>query len=154
MKPQLLVALLAVAPLPAYAQETAAARSLAATCANCHGTEGRSATKEVASLAGLPRDYLVAQMKAFKAARGPPPSCTAREGLYRRADEALADTSARSEALMKRRDFLKATGAGVALSATGCATTGMMKARVVVIGGATAARRRRSTSAYGTRRSR
>jgi len=61
-----LVATLALVALHAHAQENAAARSLAATCANCHGTDGRSVTKEMASLAGLPKDYLVAQMKAFR----------------------------------------------------------------------------------------
>src|SRR3990170_4663347 len=34
-----------------------------------------------------------------------------------------------------RRDFLKLSGAAAALAATGCATTGGAKARVVVIGG-------------------
>jgi len=48
------------------AQDNTVARSLAATCANCHGTEGRSATKEVVSLAGLPKEHIVSQMKAFK----------------------------------------------------------------------------------------
>jgi cytochrome c553 len=61
-----LVAALALLALHAHAQESVAARSLAATCANCHGTDGRSVTKEVGSLAGLPKDYLVAQMKAFR----------------------------------------------------------------------------------------
>ena len=61
-----LVAALVLVALHAHAQENAAARSLAATCASCHGTDGRSVTKEVASLAGLPKDYLVAQMKAFR----------------------------------------------------------------------------------------
>jgi sulfide dehydrogenase cytochrome subunit len=61
-----LVAALALVTLHAHAQENAAARSLAATCANCHGTDGRSVTNEIASLAGLPKDYLVAQMKAFR----------------------------------------------------------------------------------------
>ena len=67
MKPArtLLVALLAAAPA-ALAQESPAARSLAATCANCHGTSGHSATREVPSLAGLPREHIVAQMKAFR----------------------------------------------------------------------------------------
>jgi len=59
-------ALALAAAAAAHAQETAAVRSLAATCANCHGTDGRSATKEVASLAGLQKDYIVAQMKAFR----------------------------------------------------------------------------------------
>ena len=60
------IAALALVALPAHAQEDALARSLAATCASCHGTDGRSVTREVASLAGQPKDYLVAQMKAFR----------------------------------------------------------------------------------------
>ena len=61
-----LVTALALVALHCHAQNDAAARSLAATCASCHGTDGRSVTQEVASLAGLPKDYLVAQMKAFR----------------------------------------------------------------------------------------
>jgi len=57
---------LAAAAAPAQAQDAPPARGLAATCSSCHGTDGRSATKEVASLAGLPKDYIVAQMKAFR----------------------------------------------------------------------------------------
>src|SRR5258708_6735368 len=62
----LLAATLAALPLLAHPQDTAAGRDLAATCANCHGPEGRSASKEVIPLAGLPKDFLVSQMKAFK----------------------------------------------------------------------------------------
>ena len=69
MRALLLIA--AAAPLVALAQDDAAARSLAATCANCHGTDGRSATQEVIPLAGLPRSFLVEQMKAFKEGRRP-----------------------------------------------------------------------------------
>jgi len=65
-----MVALCAV-PLFAAAQEDAVARSLAATCAACHGTEGRSVSKEVIPLAGLPRDFLASQMRAFKEGRRP-----------------------------------------------------------------------------------
>jgi len=50
----------------ALAQDDAVARSLAATCANCHGTDGRGVTKEVVPLAGLPKEHIVARMKAFK----------------------------------------------------------------------------------------
>lgn len=43
------------------------ARSLAATCAHCHGTDGRSVEgAAVPSLAGMPKPYMLAQMKAFK----------------------------------------------------------------------------------------
>ena len=53
------------APL-ALAQETNLARNLAATCANCHGTNGNS-QGEVKSLAGLPADSIVAAFNAYKA---------------------------------------------------------------------------------------
>ena len=41
------------------------ARSYAATCANCHGTNGRAKAPMVA-LAGQPKEHIVTQMKAFK----------------------------------------------------------------------------------------
>ncbi len=64
---RLAVMLAALAALPHHAlAQDAAARGLAATCAACHGTDGRSASREAASLAGLPRDYIVAQMRAFQ----------------------------------------------------------------------------------------
>jgi len=54
----------------AHAQDAAALqlRSLAATCANCHGTDGRAIDGSgVPGLAALPAPYIVEQMKAFKA---------------------------------------------------------------------------------------
>lgn len=48
--------------------QTLYVRSLAATCANCHGTGGRTVDgSAVPALAGMPAPYLVEQMKAFKA---------------------------------------------------------------------------------------
>jgi cytochrome c553 len=42
-------------------------RALAATCANCHGTEGRAAPGEpLVALAGLPREHIATQMRAFR----------------------------------------------------------------------------------------
>ena len=42
-------------------------KSLAGTCANCHGTNGVATVgSSVTSLAGLDKAYIVAQMKAFK----------------------------------------------------------------------------------------
>ena len=42
-------------------------RALAATCANCHGTDGRAVQgSAIPSLAGLPRDYIAQQMLAFQ----------------------------------------------------------------------------------------
>jgi sulfide dehydrogenase cytochrome subunit len=47
-------------------------RSLAATCANCHGTDGRAVQgSSVLPLAGLDKSYLVAQMQAFKTGARP-----------------------------------------------------------------------------------
>ncbi len=45
-------------------------RYLAANCANCHGTEGRAAQGGF-NLAGLPKDYFIAQMAAFKSGSRP-----------------------------------------------------------------------------------
>ncbi len=42
-------------------------RTLAATCAGCHGTDGKAAQGEtMPQLAGLPKDYIVMQMRAFR----------------------------------------------------------------------------------------
>lgn len=47
-------------------------KSLAATCANCHGTNGKAVEgSSVVSIAGLDKAYLVTQMKAFKAGTRP-----------------------------------------------------------------------------------
>jgi cytochrome c553 len=47
-------------------------RSLAATCANCHGTDGRAVTNStVPSIAGMPAAYITEQMKAFKSGARP-----------------------------------------------------------------------------------
>jgi cytochrome c553 len=66
---------LALAASAAQAQPTAEqlqVRSLAAVCAQCHGTAGKSVAGGVLpSLAGLPADYLDAQMKAFKSGARP-----------------------------------------------------------------------------------
>ena len=56
------VALAAVSS--AQAQENP--RNLAAPCAICHGTDGRAVTKDVVPLAGLPREHIATQMRAFR----------------------------------------------------------------------------------------
>jgi len=67
-----LLAACALAQAPTAAAQTPSAdtlylRSLAATCANCHGTDGRAVDgSAVPGIAGLPREYLAAQMLAFK----------------------------------------------------------------------------------------
>lgn len=61
------LALLAAAA-PARAQDGAAlqARGLAATCANCHGTDGRAQGTAIKPLAGMPAERLLALMAGFK----------------------------------------------------------------------------------------
>jgi sulfide dehydrogenase cytochrome subunit len=62
-------AALAAAAFSANSQENA--RNLAAACAICHGTDGRAVTKEVIPLAGLPRDHIATQMRAFRDGKRP-----------------------------------------------------------------------------------
>lgn len=51
----------------AQPQDALYVRSLAATCANCHGTNGRAVQgSAVTSLAGMPRDTMLQQLKAFR----------------------------------------------------------------------------------------
>lgn len=75
---QLALPLLCLALSPLVQAQTAATKealyvkSLAATCANCHGTNGKVVDgSTVTSLAGLDKGYIVAQMKAFKTGTRP-----------------------------------------------------------------------------------
>jgi sulfide dehydrogenase cytochrome subunit len=64
------VLLLAVAAGAALAQERErmVQRSIAAACAQCHGTDGVPAAGSILRpLAGMPREEMIAQLKAFKA---------------------------------------------------------------------------------------
>jgi cytochrome c553 len=64
---------LAWASLPLHAQEQALyTRALAATCAQCHGTDGHAVPGSgIAALAGMPRGALLAKMRAFQAGTAP-----------------------------------------------------------------------------------
>ena len=47
-------------------------RALAATCAQCHGTDGRAVEGEaLAGLAGQPKAYLMTQLLAFRTGQRP-----------------------------------------------------------------------------------
>jgi cytochrome subunit of sulfide dehydrogenase len=63
----------AVAALLAVASSAVAqdAQKLAAPCAICHGTDGRAVTKDVVSLAGLPREHIASQMRALRDGQRP-----------------------------------------------------------------------------------
>jgi cytochrome subunit of sulfide dehydrogenase len=69
-----LAALTVLVGAPTFAQDaqTLNLRALAATCANCHGTQGVAVPNaSVPGLAGLPASYIVEQMKAFKSGARP-----------------------------------------------------------------------------------
>jgi sulfide dehydrogenase cytochrome subunit len=50
------------------AQDPGQARLLAANCANCHGTDGRT-QGGMPGLAGLPKTYIVQQMQDYKSGK-------------------------------------------------------------------------------------
>lgn len=63
-----------ITPVSAFSQskDELNVASLAATCAACHGTLGKATQgSPVVSLAGLSKDYIVAQMAAFKSGARP-----------------------------------------------------------------------------------
>jgi len=63
----LLVLLCAWGCAHAQATPAARARSLAATCAACHGTEGRPVEGQpMPALAGLPRERIATELRAFR----------------------------------------------------------------------------------------
>ena len=62
----------ACAVLPqAVLADDATARSIAATCAACHGTAGHSVTQTVEPLAGRPKERIVELMQAFRTGKKP-----------------------------------------------------------------------------------
>lgn len=68
----LLAALVAATSMPAFAQSgDTVARSLAATCAACHGTEGRGVPQAFAALAGRPKNDLVTILQGYKTGKIP-----------------------------------------------------------------------------------
>jgi sulfide dehydrogenase cytochrome subunit len=67
--PLLLAAALGAAAFSVNSQENG--RNLASACAICHGTEGRAVTKDLIPLAGLPREHIATQMRAFRDGQRP-----------------------------------------------------------------------------------
>ena len=67
-----MLSLLSIAPLlPAQAQDANLGRDLAATCANCHGTNGQARGDTVKPLAGVSADKIVAAINDFKSGAQP-----------------------------------------------------------------------------------
>ena len=69
-----LLALLTLAGAAVHAKDPAAlrTRALAATCAQCHGTDGQAVEGEaLIRLAVLPEDYILSQLMAFRSGQRP-----------------------------------------------------------------------------------
>jgi cytochrome subunit of sulfide dehydrogenase len=66
------VAVAVLAAAPCFAQD-AQTRNLASACAICHGTGGTPAQSgsPLIPLAGLPRDHIATQMRAFRDGKRP-----------------------------------------------------------------------------------
>jgi sulfide dehydrogenase cytochrome subunit len=63
--PAALAAVLGCLPLVASAEQAASPRMLGQNCEGCHGPGGKS-QGAIPSLRGLPQEYIVSAMKAFK----------------------------------------------------------------------------------------
>ena len=63
-------AMLSSSNASAQAPDPNLARNLAASCANCHGTNGNS-VGGMASLAGMPKDAMIRSMQDFKSGKRP-----------------------------------------------------------------------------------
>ena len=75
-------------------------RATAAMCANCHGTEGRTVEgSAIPALAGMPKDYHVQQMQAFKNGTRP---ATVMHQITKGLTDAQIDTIASYYASIKR----------------------------------------------------
>ena len=70
MRSILVFAALAAMPVAALSQELTAGAQLAASCAMCHGTEGRS-TGGNEPLAGMPKSDLVRKFADFRSGKRP-----------------------------------------------------------------------------------
>jgi cytochrome c553 len=66
------LALLGAVPCLAQPANQLQVAGWAATCANCHGTQGRPAAgSALPALAGMPRDAMLEQLRAFRAGTRP-----------------------------------------------------------------------------------
>jgi len=66
---RIVLACMACIAMQAHAQDRA--RQLASACAICHGTDGRGDGKVLPPLAGMPREHVASQMRAFRDGQRP-----------------------------------------------------------------------------------
>jgi cytochrome c553 len=65
------VGLIMLAALQAHAQDANLGRNLAATCANCHGTNGQAKGDTVKPLAGVSAEKIIAAINDYKSGAQP-----------------------------------------------------------------------------------
>jgi cytochrome c553 len=99
MRCQIAIAAALACLVPTSFAQDAGARNLAASCAICHGTDGRAATKDVVPLAGLPREHIASQMRAFRDGQRP---ATVMHQIAKGYTDAQIDTLAAWFAAQKR----------------------------------------------------
>ena len=88
----LAAALFAVAAEDADASQAIQPSVLAGSCANCHGTDGRS-PGSIPSIAGMPYEMMKAKLEAFKTS--PSPDATVMPRLMKAYDAAQIEQLAR-----------------------------------------------------------
>ena len=75
-------------------------RATAAMCANCHGTDGRTTDgSAIPALVGMPKDYMIRQLKAFKDGSRP---ATVMHQITKGLTEAQIETISNYYASLKR----------------------------------------------------
>lgn len=84
---------------PVHAQDFNKVRYLAANCANCHGTDGRS-VGVMESLAGYDKDKFVTNMKEFRS--GDKPATIMHQIVKGYTDQQIADLAAYFAAQRKK----------------------------------------------------
>ncbi|MBU3724627.1 MAG: c-type cytochrome [Burkholderiaceae bacterium] len=90
---------LIAAQAPALAQDMNKIRYLAANCANCHGTDGRS-VGVMESLAGYDKEKFVTNMKEFRS--GDKPATIMHQLVKGYSDQQIADLAAYFSAQKKK----------------------------------------------------
>jgi cytochrome subunit of sulfide dehydrogenase len=85
--------------IPAQAQDLSKIRYLAANCANCHGTEGRS-VGIMESLAGYDKEKFITNMKEFRS--GDKPATIMHQLSKGYTDQQIADMAAYFAAQRKK----------------------------------------------------
>lgn len=86
--------------LPVQAQDMSKIRYLAANCANCHGTDGRS-VGIMESLAGYDKEKFISNMKEYRS--GDKPATLMHQIVKGYTDEQIADLAAYFAAQPKKK---------------------------------------------------